>query len=46
MRIADANWMQVERLLAREDRAVLPIGCTEQHAWLSLATDMIAGGWA
>ncbi len=41
MRIADTNWMQVERLLAHEDRAVLPLGCTEQHAWLSLATDSI-----
>jgi len=41
MRISDRNWMQVERLLAGEDRAVLPLGCTEQHAWLSLATDSI-----
>jgi creatinine amidohydrolase len=39
MRIADMNWEQVESLLAREDRAVLPIGSTEQHATLSLATD-------
>jgi len=39
MRIADLNWMQVEELLGREDRAVLPVGSTEQHAYLSLATD-------
>jgi creatinine amidohydrolase len=41
MRIADMNWMQVEAWLRRDDRAVLPIGCTEQHAYLSLATDAI-----
>jgi len=41
MRIAAMNWMQVEDYLKRDDRAVLPIGCTEQHAYLSLATDAI-----
>jgi creatinine amidohydrolase len=41
MRIGDMNWMQVEARLARDDRAVLPVGCTEQHAYLSLATDSI-----
>jgi creatinine amidohydrolase len=41
MRIAGANWMQIEQYLAGEDRAVLPLGCTEQHAYLSLATDTI-----
>ena len=41
MRIADMNWMQVEALAAREDRAVLPIGSTEQHAQLSLCVDAI-----
>ncbi|OGF13047.1 MAG: creatininase [Candidatus Eisenbacteria bacterium RBG_16_71_46] len=41
MRIADLNWMQVESLVAREDRAVLPVGSIEQHAYLSLATDAI-----
>ena len=35
------SWMQVEEYLARDDRAVLPIGSTEQHAYLSLATDNI-----
>lgn len=35
------NWMQVEEYLARDDRAVVPIGSTEQHAYLSLATDAI-----
>ncbi len=37
MRIADMNWMQVRDHVARDDRAVLPIGSTEQHAYLSLA---------
>ena len=41
MRIADLNWMQVEEYLARDNRVVLPIGSTEQHAYLSLATDSI-----
>ena len=41
MRIAEMNWMQVERYLERDDRAVLPLGCTEQHAYLSLSTDSI-----
>ena len=35
------NWMQVEDYLARDDRIALPLGSTEQHAFLSLATDNI-----
>ena len=41
MRIADMNWMQVRDHAAKDDRAVLPIGSTEQHAYLSLAVDSI-----
>ncbi len=41
MKIADMNWMQVEEYLKGDDRAVLPIGSTEQHSYLSLATDNI-----
>jgi creatinine amidohydrolase len=41
MRIAEMSWIQVEAYLVRDDRAVLPIGSTEQHAYLSLATDSI-----
>lgn len=41
MKIAAMNWMHVEEYLARDDRAVLPIGSIEQHAYLSLATDAI-----
>jgi creatinine amidohydrolase len=41
MRIADMNWMQVRDHAARDDRAVLPVGSTEQHAYLSLCVDAI-----
>jgi len=41
MRIKDMNWMQVETYLKRDDRAVLPVGSTEQHAQLSLMVDCI-----
>jgi len=41
MRIADMNWQQVEEYLARDDRAVVPLGSTEQHAYLSLCVDSI-----
>src|SRR5262249_33917398 len=42
MRIRDCNWMQAEALLARgEDRAILPLGSIEQHAYLSLAVDAL-----
>src|SRR5262245_45023220 len=41
LRISQLNWMQVEEYLAHDDRVVLPVGSTEQHAYLSLATDSI-----
>src|SRR5918912_1193525 len=41
MRIRDLNWMQLEAYLERDDRVALPVGSTEQHAYLSLATDSI-----
>lgn len=41
MRIAEMNWMQVEARAKLDDRAVLPIGSVEQHAYLSLAVDAI-----
>ena len=41
MRMHDANWMQIERYLERDDRIVLPLGSTEQHGYLSLGTDAI-----
>jgi creatinine amidohydrolase len=39
MRIHDLNWMQLEQYLERDDRVVLPLGSTEQHAYFSLGTD-------
>lgn len=41
MRIAEMTWGQVEEYLASDDRCVLPLGSTEQHAFISLATDSI-----
>jgi len=41
MRIADMNWMQVEAYLERDDRAILPLGSTEQHSYLRLTVDCI-----
>jgi creatinine amidohydrolase len=41
VKVADLNWMQLEAYLRRDDRIVLPLGSTEQHAYLSLATDAI-----
>src|SRR5437899_7566859 len=41
MRISEMNWMMVEEYLKRDDRAVLPLGSTEQHAYLSLSVDSI-----
>lgn len=41
MRIADMNWFQVEHYLTGDDRCILPLGSTEQHAWLSLSVDSI-----
>lgn len=41
MRIAEMNWMQVEEQVRRDDRCVLPLGSTEQHAQLSLSVDSI-----
>ena len=41
MRIADMTWRDVEAAAARDPRCIVPIGSTEQHAQLSLATDCI-----
>lgn len=41
MRVADLDWRQLEAVLRAEDRVVLPLGSTEQHASLSLCTDAI-----
>src|SRR2546423_11712821 len=41
MRIAEMNWMMVKEYLTRDARCVLPLGSTEQHAYLSLSVDSI-----
>src|SRR3984893_13058441 len=41
MRIGEMNWMMVEEYLKRDDGSVLPLGSTEQHAYLSLSVDSI-----
>jgi len=41
MRLAEMNWMQVEQHVKHDQRAVLPIGSTEQHGYLSLCVDVI-----
>jgi creatinine amidohydrolase len=35
------NWMQVEDYLKTDDRAAVPLGSTEQHAYLSLLVDAL-----
>ena len=40
MRTEDLNWMDVEEYLKHEDRLILVLGATEQHAYLSLLTDV------
>ena len=39
MHFSDRNWMQVEEYLKKDDRVILVLGATEQHAYLSLLTD-------
>jgi creatinine amidohydrolase len=39
MHFSDLNWMQVEEYLKNDDRLMLVIGSTEQHAYLSLLAD-------
>ncbi len=40
MRLEELNWMDVERYLEHDDRLILVIGSCEQHAYLSLLTDV------
>ncbi len=40
MRMEDLNWMDVEKYLQAEDRLMLVLGSCEQHAYLSLLTDI------
>ncbi len=41
MRLEDMNWMDVESYLEKDSRIILVTGATEQHAYLSLMTDIL-----
>lgn len=41
MKISEMHWQQVETYLEEGDLAVVPLGSTEQHAYLSLSVDSI-----
>lgn len=41
MRVRESNWFEIEERLREDDRCVLPLGSTEQHAYLSLSVDSI-----
>lgn len=41
MRVAETTWMEIEDYLRHDDRCVIPLGSTEQHAYISMATDAI-----
>ncbi len=41
MRITEMAWGDVEAWLAHDDRCIVPLGSTEQHAGLSLSVDSI-----
>lgn len=40
MRFEDLNWMDVQSYLEQDDRIMIVLGATEQHAYLSLLTDI------
>jgi creatinine amidohydrolase len=41
MKLWHHTWTQIEKYLEHDDRVVLPLGSTEQHAHLSVGTDAI-----
>ena len=41
MRVSEMGWRAMESWLTHDDRCVLPLGSTEQHAGLSLSVDSI-----
>ncbi len=40
MRFEDLNWLDVDSYLQQDDRLILVVGACEQHAYLSLLTDV------
>jgi len=41
VKVSESNWFDIEKRLQEDDRCVLPLGSTEQHAYLSLSVDSI-----
>ncbi len=41
MLIKEMNWFGVQTYLENDDRVIMPLGSTEQHAYLSLCTDFV-----
>lgn len=41
MKISESSWFDIEAYLQTDDRCILPLGSTEQHAHLSLSVDSI-----
>jgi creatinine amidohydrolase len=41
MKVEATNWQHLDDYLKNDDRAVVPLGSTEQHAFLSLSVDSI-----
>ena len=44
MQLQDLNWMDVDRYLQTDDRIIIVTGATEQHAYLSLLSDILIPG--
>jgi len=40
MRFEDLNWMDIEKYLVQDDRLMVVLGACEQHAYLSLLSDV------
>ena len=40
-RLAEMDWMEVEKRLRSDTRVVIPLGATEEHGYLSLLTDTL-----
>jgi creatinine amidohydrolase len=40
MRFEDLNWMDIEKYLAQDDRLMVVLGACEQHAYLSVLSDV------
>ena len=41
VKVANMNWLDMEAAVKKDQRCIMPMGSTEQHAQLSLCVDMI-----